>query len=543
MAGDRSSGGTPAHSRPHDRIPSDDDPPRPQIGPLAATLLNAMWGGVALATRAGEMLWTNDYVASLSSSLQERIRNACRLYDRKHPAVPEGHRPTTPDGHPLPLPRIDSVLAEDERFFELAIFPAPEDAMATTTEDPNLLRSGLIVILREVSATKRLQQKINAIDQAGGELIGMDAEAVRQCNAHERLKLLESKITRFSRDLLHFDHFAIRLLDDRSGKLELVLGYGLSPEFDSFEIRPALEGNGISGFVAASGRSYVCPDTAKDDLYLPGVEGAKSSLTIPLKLNDSVIGVMNVESQQPQAFGEEDRQLGEIFARYIAVALHMLDLLVVERSTTNKAISGRVALEIQEPLEDIVHECELLQKENEAEPGFVKHLERIKGDIEAIRRRVTDCAAGPTTLLGVEQALADKTRDPVLAGRRILVADDEPKIRGIIGNVLRNRGCTVVVCEDGARAIDALNAPGDPGFDMILSDIRMPDRNGYEVFSAARKILPDVPVILMTGFGYDPHHSIVRASQEGLQSVLFKPFQVERLIEEVKKALTSPSAG
>ena len=93
MAGDRSSGGTPAHTRPHDRVPSDDEPPRPTIGPLAAALLNSMWGGVALATRSGEMLWTNDYIRSLSTSLQERIRNACRLYDRKHPAVPEGDRP------------------------------------------------------------------------------------------------------------------------------------------------------------------------------------------------------------------------------------------------------------------------------------------------------------------------------------------------------------------------------------------------------------------------------------------------------------------
>ena len=41
----------------------------------------------------------------------------------------------------------------------------------------------------------------------------------------------------------------------------------------------------------------------------------------------------------------------------------------------------------------------------------------------------------------------------------------------------------------------------------------------------------------MTGFGYDPHHSIVRASQEGLQSVLFKPFQIEQLVDAVKKAI------
>ena len=41
----------------------------------------------------------------------------------------------------------------------------------------------------------------------------------------------------------------------------------------------------------------------------------------------------------------------------------------------------------------------------------------------------------------------------------------------------------------------------------------------------------------MTGFGYDPHHSIVRASQEGLQSVLFKPFEIELLVKQVREAL------
>ena len=55
--------------------------------------------------------------------------------------------------------------------------------------------------------------------------------------------------------------------------------------------------------------------------------------------------------------------------------------------------------------------------------------------------------------------------------------------------------------------------------------------------AAARRVSELLPVILMTGFGYDPNHSIVRASQEGLQSVLFKPIQVERLLDEVKSAL------
>ena len=118
----------------------------------------------------------------------------------------------------------------------------------------------------------------------------------------------------------------------------------------------------------------------------------------------------------------------------------------------------------------------------------------------------------------------------------MLIADDESRVRRVIGDILRNRGATVIIAPNGSEAIKALETEGS-SFDLVISDIKMPDRNGYEVFAAARRTHEAVPVILMTGFGYDPNHSIVRASQEGLQSVLFKPFQVERLIEEVHKAL------
>jgi FixJ family two-component response regulator len=51
-----------------------------------------------------------------------------------------------------------------------------------------------------------------------------------------------------------------------------------------------------------------------------------------------------------------------------------------------------------------------------------------------------------------------------------------------------------------------------------------------------------VPIILMTGFGYDPSHSIVKARQEGLQTVLYKPFRADRLMEAVEQALRSAPA-
>lgn len=513
-------------------------PPFPadnSVGTLAISLLNAIGEGVGLANRTGQLIWTNELLRTLSSAMQERLSTACRQFDREHPLPPR--TVILPPG--TPPPRQETVLADQDRFYEVILMPLGRETLVALGDGMERWGDCLVLVVRDVSAARRLQQKINAIDQAGSELVRFDADVVRKYNAHERLKLLENKIVRVARDLLHFDHFAIRLLDDRSGRLELVIGYALPADFDSFVIKPALEGHGISGHVAASGRSYICEEIAKDELYLPGVEGARSSLTVPLRLHDKVIGVMNVESMRLAAFGEEERQLGEIFARYISVAIHMLDLLVVERSATNQTVSGRVAVELKEPLEDIAHEVEFLQSHTEPNSGNAAHLERIKRDIESIRNRIQECADGPTTLLGVEKALADKAADPLIVGRRVLISDDEPKIRRIIGDVLTNRGAEVVVCSNGAEAFAALKkvGEGDKPFDLILSDIRMPDHNGYEVFAAARRVIPDVPVILMTGFGYDPHHSIVRAHQEGLQSVLFKPFQVERLMEEVRKAL------
>ena len=126
----------------------------------------------------------------------------------------------------------------------------------------------------------------------------------------------------------------------------------------------------------------------------------------------------------------------------------------------------------------------------------------------------------------------------MLAGASILVADDEPNIRNTISDILRKYGAKITTAANGAEAIVFVEKQD---FNLVLSDINMPDKNGYDVFAAARRKSTSIPVMLMTGFGYDPNHSIVRASQEGLQAVLFKPFKVDQLLAEVRKAPAASS--
>lgn len=502
-----------------------------ETAPMAMLAADAMPDGAALFSASAQVLWANTRFHALDAGTKSKVATLAAA------AVATWNVNT---GRPITDARHEVSASDLSAEFEVVL---SRPSAASAGAGPIAPDAAAIVVVHDITAAKRRRFKMEAIERAGGDLLRLDAEVVRKLNASERLRALEGKVVAYAHDLLHFDHFGIRLLDASSGKLELVMSAGLPPTYADIDIYPLPEGNGISGYVAATGQSYRCDDAGNDTMFLPGLTGARSSLTVPLKVQDRVLGILNVESQQPAAFTDEDRLFAEIFARSIAMAVHTLDMLVVERSTVNRSVSSRVEDELAAPLADIVRELELLHHSVPQEAETKSHITRIGADVESIRERIREVAAGPTTLLGVERAMASSTRDAALAGRHVLVADDEPKIRRIIGDVLRHRGCEVTVCDSGVSAIEAIAAHAAAGhrYELVISDIKMPDRNGYEVFSAVRRLMGEVPVILMTGFGYDPHHSIVRASQEGLQAVLFKPFPVERLIDEVKKGVASQS--
>src|SRR5206468_2251542 len=93
----------------------------------------------------------------------------------------------------------------------------------------------------------------------------------------------------------------------------------------------------------------------------------------------------------------------------------------------------------------------------------------------------------------------------VLRGR-ILVAEDDAELRALIGATLRDAGYEVVEASDGDVLIDKLADVLRPGqvsapFDLILSDIRMPNFSALDVLVGARRFIGRIPVVLMTAFG------------------------------------------
>lgn len=490
------------------------------VSDKASVVLNTIGEGVCIVDANGRCAWSNRKMRSYPPEVFEQVKRICGQALQVF-----GSSQTSPGGNATGPTSKKYTFGVEDRYFEMICSPVNDDKAKVIQ---------VVSVVWDATSGKRLQRKIDAIDASGRELAKLDSEAISKLAPPDRLKLLQEKIIKYSKDLMHFDHFAIRLLDKRSNKLEVVIAEGLPPEALEIDLYAQAEGNGISGYVAATGRSYICHDTEKDARYVLGLEHSKSSLTVPLMLFDEVVGVYNIESERVGTFNEDDRQFAEIFGRYVALALNILDLLVVERYTTSGQITESVVHEMTAPINDILHECGRLREAYIGDDSMCDGLDRVIRDVEKINEALHNVKAGPNTVIG-SQSVEDQQSDPLLSGKQVLVADDEEGIRKTVDNVLSKHGCIVTTAKDGYEACTFLD---QQRFDLVISDIKMPYRNGYEIYAAAQRMQSETPVLLMTGFGYDPNHSIVRASQEGLSAVLFKPFKVDQFLDEVRKALT-----
>jgi CheY-like chemotaxis protein len=301
---------------------------------------------------------------------------------------------------------------------------------------------------------------------------------------------------------------------------------GITPEAARRILYPLPKGNGVTGFVAATGKSYLCPDTAHDPLYIEGAAGAKSSLTVPLIYHDKVIGTFNVESPNPGAFTEEDQQFLEIFSREIANSIHTLELLVAEKRTTATQSVEAISREVAIPVDEILHSATaLLDRYIGLDPQMTEHLQSILANARSIK----DCIqkVGEEIIPAASEP-SPNGKQPKLRGMRVLVADNDERVRRSAHSLLGRFGCVVETARDGKEAL--VMAKLSP-YDVTLADIRLPDMTGYEVFTGLRQTQPEAPVIFMSGYGYDPSHSIVKARNEGLCGVLFKPFRVDQLLD------------
>ncbi len=115
---------------------------------------------------------------------------------------------------------------------------------------------------------------------------------------------------------------------------------------------------------------------------------------------------------------------------------------------------------------------------------------------------------------------------------RILVVDDEQVIRDILGDFLSMEGFEVHTAEDGSQALVELSRRH---YDLVLTDLKMPNVGGLELLAAIQKHAPSVVTILMTGFG--TVETAIDAMKQGAYDYILKPFKVEEIVHTVRRGL------
>lgn len=118
---------------------------------------------------------------------------------------------------------------------------------------------------------------------------------------------------------------------------------------------------------------------------------------------------------------------------------------------------------------------------------------------------------------------------------RILIVDDEQAVRDLLAKTLLTADYEVDTVPDGPTALDRLRA-GE--YDLLITDLKMPGMDGLSVIRETRRQLPDLPIIIITG--YSTEASAIEAINLGVAGYLTKPFRLPRILGAAAKALGEP---
>jgi len=240
----------------------------------------------------------------------------------------------------------------------------------------------------------------------------------------------------------------------------------------------------------------------------------------------------------------------------IGFAKDLREILRKDKLATLGEVAVGLSHEINNPLAVILNQVELLERDVErlaGEEDCSAEYERL----DAMRREISRVAEilerlgkmvanehyetveyiGPARMIDLSDRRVAKASDPQLEGVHILVVDDDLGICRSMTEILEAEGCTVETAADGAEGLRCVESGT---FDLVLTDVVMPNLDGYELYHAVHERFPALPVLMMTAFHYDKDHIIKRGRVEGLKGVIFKkPVDPLKLCEVIRDTLGS----
>lgn len=209
---------------------------------------------------------------------------------------------------------------------------------------------------------------------------------------------------------------------------------------------------------------------------------------------------------------------------------------------THSAVTSEAGFKTTSELNNLLQiiggTTELLENIWEGAPGSEKYLNMLRTSVAraaAITAQLVENAGGVSArvVLPSDEPSADAAVDAEPAKRRVLVVDDEPMALTLQQELLGNAGYEVVTAGSGFEALDLL-VRGER-FDVVLLDLTMPFMDGEEAFRRMRTIVPDLRVLLATGFVLE--NRLQQMLVDGLNGYIRKPLPPDEVLAALDAVL------
>lgn len=345
-----------------------------------------------------------------------------------------------------------------------------------TGDDARLLG----VLANQAGAVIHNARLFAAIQRQLSELIALHAVALAVVDSNNEDELIE-RVTDIVGRALYPDAFGILLVDEAAGGLRCHPSYrGVSQAVRQMVVLP---GRGITGRVAADGRSRRLDDVTREPEYAAINPGILSELCVPLKAGERILGVINAESTHPSAYSPADERLLLTFAGQLATAIERLRVKVVERRRAQQLaiiydVGRRAAaiLDLDTLLNEVVHliveRLGLYNAVITIREGDTLHFRAGHGDYS---QEVYGPPAGSTLKLG--HGISGQA---ALTGKRLLVPDvwqfpdyvpyyRLPRVRAELAVPLRVKGEVIGVLNVKSDRVDGIGE-SDADIVEILAD-------------------------------------------------------------------------
>jgi CheY-like chemotaxis protein len=346
------------------------------------------------------------------------------------------------------------------------------------------------------------------------------------------------------KDYFKVDHFAI--FRNQPGNDEWNLTYSIGFSADSLQ--------GLQDLKVKSGFFQRVIDTQTpqlvNDLFetetalsrLAETENINSLIAVPIDSQGKLWGILIAFSREKFGFKEEDAKIITLFGNQIGELLELfsrslqddMDELLIQILGTLELLNFKYKNRNFIPAEEIknVHERlknRVLFSASSMESGYIDQSTAQ----EIPKKKPVKLPSGEE--LNIEEVITirgEKNQSHPKQNKNVLIIDDEPLITELLTAVLERMGCKSQVATCGKEGMEMFEKDN---FDMVITDLGMPDISGWDVSKMVKQKNPKIPVIIVTGWGLDPDPQKVKESK--VDRLLTKPFQIDQLEKIIQDLL------